>query len=102
MQKSLFWNMFHRAIVHTKFNSVCFISCFSHVTNFIKDGDCYSARSFIKPELTICLLDSFCKNDIALLLIDGQKFNKCFHCLIRAKLHTANTVFTFEDICILF
>lgn len=78
--------MFHRGIVYKKLNSICFISCFSHVTNFIKVGGCYSSRSLIKPELTICLLDSLCTNDIALLLINRQRVHKCLHSLIRAKI----------------
>ena len=40
----------------------------------------------IKPELTICLLDSLCTNDIALLLINRQRVHKCLHSLIRAKI----------------
>lgn len=91
------WNLFQRAIVDKKFYSICFISCFSHVTNFIKVVSSYSSRSLIKPVLTIRLSDSFCTNDISLLLINRQKVHKCLHCLIRAKFLSANIVFTFED-----
>ena len=67
------------------------------MTNFIKVVSSYSSRSLIKPVLTIRLSDSFCTNNISLLLINRQKVHKCLHCLIRAKFLSANIVFTFED-----